>query len=163
MRTYRPVECAAAALERWYFAANLSEAGKPWHAEPYPGPYRVFAVVASDARGGGECLGVAYFAGPSDLVVIAGRPVPAAVLAAATRLPLGLGCYLGPSGELCNGLGRPAVAPVGSGACPHCNGNRCVPDEAADSAGGRWTFCKRCGGHGWVEHAEPVAAPAPTT
>jgi hypothetical protein len=155
MATYRELKFATAALEMWYFAANLSEDGKPWHAKPHPGPYRVFAINADG------CLGVAYFADSRVPVVIAGQTIPTAVLTAATRLPLGLGCYLGPSGELCNGLGQPALVPVGSEACSLCNGNRCVLDEASGSGECCWAFCKQCGGLGWMRHAEPSAAPDP--
>jgi hypothetical protein len=162
MTPYRPLEFATAALGTWYFAANLSEEGKPWHAGPYPypGPYRVFVISADDSPDDRPAERVAYFADSSASVVIAGHTVPTAVLAAATRLPLGLGCYLGPSGELCNGLGRPALVPAGSEVCPHCRGNRCVPEESVGSVERRWTFCERCGGHGWVEKAEPHYGPA---
>ncbi|MBO0698087.1 MAG: hypothetical protein J2P46_06820 [Zavarzinella sp.] len=155
MGTYRELKSATTTLDAWYFAANLSEDGKPWHAGAYPGPYRIFAL------NGDGCLGHAYFADARIPVVIAGQTIPAAVLSAATRLPLGLGCYLGPSGELCNGLGQPALVPVGSEACPRCNGNRCVFEEAVGGGVGRWTFCEWCGGLGWVGHAEPPTAPGP--
>jgi hypothetical protein len=155
MATGRELKFATATLDAWYFAANLSEDGKPWHAKPYPGPYRVFALNADG------CLGETYFSDSRVPVVIAGQTIPTAVLMAATRLPLGLGCYLGPSGELCNGLGQPVLVPVGSEVCSLCNGNRCVLDEAIGSGECRWTFCKRCGGLGWMGHAELTAAPDP--
>jgi hypothetical protein len=163
MATYRELKFATATLETWYFAANLSEEGRPWHAEPdpYPGPYRVYVISAGDSLDDRDAARVAYFADPGVPVVIAGHTVPTPVLAAATRLPRGLGCYLGPSGELCNGLGQPALVPAGSEPCSLCNGNRCVPDEAIGSGECRWTFCQQCGGLGWMAHAEPTAAPDP--
>jgi hypothetical protein len=83
-------EMAEIRAQRWFFVVHLRERERP-------APSSVFEIQVLDEDG--KAIAIGYVGAEAASLEIDGQDIPAAVIEAAKRQPLGLGDYIDESGK----------------------------------------------------------------